>query len=146
MINDEQRITIPGSPFGVVRGIVYGYAGTDADVFLPQMRELGTGLVRLFLWWGQIEPEPDHFVWDAVDTLLDQLQPSDEVWIMLGSSSFWATRRSTDLLPASPCIASRKASSVGFLSPFLSWHVCPCSEATRVLMPSRQTTAQAVSS
>jgi hypothetical protein len=97
-----QDITWSESPFGVVRGFTYGYAGTGADVFMPQVRELGAGMVRLFLFWGQMEPEPGHYVWDAVDTFLDQLEPSDEGWIMLGTSSLWATRRAAELLPPSP--------------------------------------------
>jgi hypothetical protein len=54
------------------------------------------------LYWSQIEPESGRYVWDAVDTFLEQLEPSDEDWIMLGSSSQWATRRTTDVLPSSP--------------------------------------------
>src|SRR5581483_6470861 len=102
MIYDEKRITMPGSPFGIVRGFIYGDAGARADVFMPHVRELGAGLIRLFLWWGQIEPEPQRFVWDAVDAFLSQLESSDEAWVMLGSRSLWATRRSADMLPASP--------------------------------------------
>src|SRR5579884_1832708 len=95
-----------GSPFGVVWGFTYGLQkdGTKgrAEIFMPHVRELGCRSIRLFLFWGQIEPEPGHFDWESVDTFLEQLQPSDEAWVMLGTSSLWATRRSTELLPCSP--------------------------------------------
>src|SRR5690242_13755033 len=94
------------SPFGVVWGFTYGLQkdGTKerAETFMPHVRELGCRSIRLFLFWGQIESEPGHFDWESVDTFLEQLQPSDEAWVMLGTSSRWATRRSTDLLPCSP--------------------------------------------
>ncbi|QBD74524.1 hypothetical protein EPA93_00340 [Ktedonosporobacter rubrisoli] len=91
-----------GSPFGIVRGFVYGYEGVKADVFMPQLRALGAGAVRLFLFWNQMQPEPDCFVWDTVDTFLAQLEPADDAWIMLGSSSTWGTKQPSMLLPPSP--------------------------------------------
>lgn len=94
-----------GSPFGVVWGFAYGWQNETkgkAEIFMPQVRELGCRSIRLFLFWGLIEPEPGQFAWESVDTFLSQLQPSDEAWIVLGTSSPWATRRSTDVLPCSP--------------------------------------------
>src|SRR6185437_5380460 len=70
--------------------------------FVQQSRELGAGLVRAYLYWGQVEPEPGRYTWDVVDTLLDQLSGAEEVWITLCSSSPWATRQPTDFLPPSP--------------------------------------------
>ncbi|GHO90303.1 hypothetical protein KSF_003510 [Reticulibacter mediterranei] len=93
-----------GSPLGIVRGPLYGHLGIKADVFMPQVHQLGAHLVRLFLFWDQIEPEQGHFVWEAVDTLLDQLGPSDEVWITLNTSSKWATRHATTFQPPSPAL------------------------------------------
>jgi hypothetical protein len=93
-----------GSPLGIVRGPLYGHLGIKADVFMPQVHQLGAHLVRLFLFWDQVEPERGHFVWDAVDTLLEQLGPSDEAWITLNSSSLWATRHATNFQPPSPAI------------------------------------------
>ncbi|GHO41892.1 hypothetical protein [Ktedonospora formicarum] len=90
--------------FGIVRGPLYGYMGTKADVFMPQIHRLGVGLVRLFLFWNQVEPERDHFTWEVVDTFLEQLGPSDEAWITLHSSSLWATRQATGFQPPSPAI------------------------------------------
>lgn len=92
------------SPLGVVRGPLYGHLGIKADVFMPQVHQLGAHLVRLFLFWDQVEPERGRFVWDAVDTLLEQLEPSDEVWITLNTSSQWATRHATNFQPPSPAL------------------------------------------
>jgi hypothetical protein len=86
---------------GIVRGISYGLFGKP-DRFLPQLRELGAGLVRVYFYWSQVEPEPDRWSFDAVDTFLDQLDGSEEVWVTVCSSSRWATRQATDFLPPSP--------------------------------------------
>jgi hypothetical protein len=103
---DAERLTDnrQDSPFGVVRGPLYGHMGVRADVFMPQVHQLGVHLVRLFLFWDQIEPRQGYFVWDAVDTLLEQLGPSDEAWITLNSSSMWATRHPTHFQPPSPAL------------------------------------------
>jgi hypothetical protein len=103
---DTERLTNnrQDSPFGIVRGPLYGHMGVRADVFMPQVHQLGVHLVRLFLLWDQIEPQQGHFVWDAVDTLMEQLGPSDEVWITLNSSSMWATRHPTHFQPPSPAL------------------------------------------
>src|SRR5262249_52168434 len=93
----EGRITMPGSPFGVAWGFLYGYPGTKAEVFLPQLRQLGAGCTKLYLTWSQIEPKQGGFDWQAVDTFLGQLQSPDEALIAVWSSSTWATRRASPL-------------------------------------------------
>jgi hypothetical protein len=100
----ESRVTDhepAGIRCGVVRGISYGLFGPP-DLFVQRTRELGAGLIRAYLYWSQVEPEPDRYVWDAVDTLLDQLDGDQEVWITLCTSSPWATRVRTDFQPPSP--------------------------------------------
>jgi hypothetical protein len=92
---------LDGVRLGIVRGISYGLLGKP-DRFLPQLRELGAGLVRVYLYWSQVEPEPDRWSFDAVDAFLDQLDGSEEVWVTVCSSSRWATRQATDFLPPSP--------------------------------------------
>jgi hypothetical protein len=92
---------LDGVRLGIVRGISYGLFGKP-DRFLPQLRELGAGLVRVYFYWSQVEPEPDRWSFDAVDTFLDQLDGSEEVWVTVCSSSRWATRQATDFLPPSP--------------------------------------------
>jgi hypothetical protein len=91
----------PGIRLGVVRGISYGLFGEPGE-FVPQARALGAGLVRAYLYWGQVEPEPGRYRWDVVDTLLAQLDGDEEVWLTLCSSSPWGTRQPTDFLPPSP--------------------------------------------
>jgi hypothetical protein len=86
---------------GVVRGISYGLFGPP-DGFVPAARALGAGLVRAYLYWGQVEPRPGEYRWDVVDALLAQLDGGQEVWLTLCSSSPWATRQPTDFLPPSP--------------------------------------------
>ena len=93
---------MPGSPFGVAWGFLYGYPGTKAEVFLPQLRQLGAGCTKLYLTWSQIEPKKGGFDWQAVDTFLGQLQSPDEALIAVWSSSTWATRRASPLLLSSP--------------------------------------------
>jgi hypothetical protein len=91
----------PGIRLGVIRGISYGLLGAPGT-FVPQARALGAGVVRVYLYWSQIEPEPGRFSWDAVDALLAQLDGDEEVWVTVSSSSMWGTRRATDFLPPSP--------------------------------------------
>jgi hypothetical protein len=92
---------LTGIRLGVVRGISYGLFGKP-DEFVPQARALGAGLLRAYVYWAQVEPEPGRYVWDTVDALLAQLDGDEEVWITVCSSSTWATRESTNFLPPSP--------------------------------------------
>ena len=86
---------------GVVRGISYGLFGPP-DQFVPHARALGARVLRAYFFWGQVEPRPGEYRWDAVDALLRQFDGDEEVWITLCSSSPWATRTPTDFLPPSP--------------------------------------------
>jgi hypothetical protein len=95
-----------GIRLGVVRGISYGLFGPPGE-FVPQARALGAGLVRAYLFWSQVEPEPGHYRWDTVDALLGQLSGDEELWITLCSSSPWGTRQPTDFLPPSPAVDQR---------------------------------------
>ena len=90
----------------MVRGISYGLFGPPGE-FVPQARALGAGLVRAYLYWSQVEPEPGHYRWDTVDALLGQLDGDEELWITLCSSSPWGTRQPTDFLPPSPALDQR---------------------------------------
>jgi hypothetical protein len=91
----------PGIRLGVVRGISYGLFGEPGE-FVPQARALGAGLVRAYLYWGQLEPEPGRYRWQVLDALLGQLDGDEEVWLTVCSSSPWGTRQPTDFLPPSP--------------------------------------------
>ena len=91
----------PGVRLGIVRSISYGLFGKP-DQFVPQLRELGGTLVRVYFYWSQLEPESGRYTFEAVDAFLDQLDGSEEVWVTVCSSSRWATRQATDFLPPSP--------------------------------------------
>lgn len=92
--------TDTGIKLGIVRGISYGVFGPPGT-FMPQARALGARLVRVFLTWQQIEPQPGTYDWSAVDALLAQCEPGDRLWITVVTASRWATRQATDFLPAS---------------------------------------------
>jgi Beta-galactosidase len=91
----------PGVRLGIVRAISYGLFGKP-DTFVPQLRELGATLVRVYFYWSQVEPEPGQFDFGAVDAFLDQLDGSEEVWVTVCSSSPWATEQAASFLPPSP--------------------------------------------
>jgi hypothetical protein len=95
------EVALPGVRLGIVRSISYGLFGKP-DQFLPQLRELGAGLVRVYFYWSQVEPEPGRYSFDAVDAFLEQLDGSEEVWVTVCSSSRWATRQATEFVPPSP--------------------------------------------
>src|SRR3954467_3235359 len=90
-----------GIRWGIVRGISYGMFG-EPDSFVPPLRKLGGGLVRVYVYWGQVEPEPGRFDWSVVDAILDQLDPAAETGVAVCSSSPWGTRQPTGFLPSSP--------------------------------------------
>jgi hypothetical protein len=101
MTDDVTDFEPDGIRLGVVRGITYGLFGEPGE-FVPQARALGAGLIRAYVYWGQVEPEPGRYRWEVIDALLDQLAGDEEVWITVCSSSPWATRQPTDFLPPSP--------------------------------------------
>lgn len=90
------------SPFGVAWGFVYGYGPAKAETFMPELRSLGAGWTKVYLFWNQVEPERGHYDWTAVDALLAQIRSPDEALVALESASTWATRTKVPLLPPSP--------------------------------------------
>lgn len=99
---------MPTTPFlpsgirlGIARGVSYGLFG-PADAFALPCRKLGAGLVRLYIYWSQVQPEPGQWDWTAVDAFLGQVAATQEVWVTVCSSSSWATTEPTDFLPSSP--------------------------------------------
>jgi hypothetical protein len=90
-----------GIRLGIVRAISYGMFGPPEE-FMPQLRGLGASLVRVYVYWAQVEPRPGEYDWRIVDALLAQLDPADEVWVTVCSSSPWATKVPTDFQPPSP--------------------------------------------
>lgn len=96
------RIDSPGSPLGIAWGFLYGYFGTKAETFMPQLRDLGGGFTKVYLFWNQIEPEKGRFQWSAVDAFVNQLKSPEEGLISLFSTSTWAVRKPGTMLPPSP--------------------------------------------
>jgi hypothetical protein len=86
---------------GVARGVSYRLFG-PADRFVAASRELGAGLVRVYVYWSQVQPEPEAWDWTVVDSFLSQLTGQEEVWVTVCSSSPWATHQPADFLPSSP--------------------------------------------
>jgi hypothetical protein len=93
--------------FGIVRSISYGLFGPP-DTFVPEARKLGAEVIRIYLYWGQIQPEPGALRFDIVDTFLEQLDGTEEVWVTVCSSSPWATTTSTTFIPSSPAKDDRE--------------------------------------
>ncbi|WBB98271.1 MULTISPECIES: hypothetical protein [unclassified Solwaraspora] len=96
-----------GVRLGVVRGISYGMYGRP-ERFVPQVRAMNAGLIRVYVYWSQIEPVSGRFDFDVVDALFDQLDGTEEIWVTVCSSSPWATRVPTRLLPPSPAKSLRR--------------------------------------
>jgi hypothetical protein len=95
-------LTLPGSPFGIAAGFLYGYEGTRAYQFMPQVRALHAGFTKVYLFWNQVEPERGRYDWTAVDRFVAQLRTPEEGLIALFSASQWATRTVARQLPPSP--------------------------------------------
>jgi hypothetical protein len=94
--------TLPASPFGVAWILLYGYLGIPAVRYAPQLREVGAGFTKIYLFWQQIESEKGCFDWAAVDAFVGQLSSADAGLVSLFSSSQWATEQPSVLLPPSP--------------------------------------------
>jgi hypothetical protein len=102
---------------GVARGVSYGLFGAPDELVAPS-RALGAGLVRVYVYWSQVQPQPERWDWTVVDSVLTQLTGEEEVWMTVCSSSPWATREPTDFLPSSP--AKDEAAFSRFVSALVS--------------------------
>ncbi|MEO8412959.1 MAG: hypothetical protein ABI472_04840 [Ginsengibacter sp.] len=97
---DSAIISMPGPLLGVAWGFTYGY-DIKPVIFLPQLKKMGVSLTKLYVFWQQLEPAKGQYQWNAVDTFLKQLTPNDEALISVFSSSMWATRVPSTVLPPS---------------------------------------------
>src|ERR1700756_1982648 len=70
----------PGIRMGIARGVSYGLFGPP-DALVCPTRALGAGLVRVYIYWSQVQPEPERWDWTAVDSVLTQLTGQEEVWV-----------------------------------------------------------------
>lgn len=96
----ETDILLP--PIGIAWGFLYGYPPEPPVTFIPSLNDLGVHSTKVYLIWHQIEPEKGKYNWKTVDFLLNQIKPEDQVLVSIFSSSTWATKTTTAMLPASP--------------------------------------------
>jgi hypothetical protein len=96
------RLELPGSSMGIAWFFVYGHGGVPAVTFMPPLRDLGAGFTKVYLFWQQLEPEKGKFDWTAADAFVGQLQTRDEGLISIFSSSQWAVKHPSSMLPPSP--------------------------------------------
>jgi hypothetical protein len=91
-----------GFRFGVVRGVSYGLFGAP-DRFVQQAGALGASVVRIYIYWSQVEPEEGSVDLSVVDHLIEQLtEPGPELWVTVCSASPWGTQVPTTFQPQSP--------------------------------------------
>jgi hypothetical protein len=88
---------------GVVRGISYGLFAKP-DPFMDAARSVGAGLVRVYVYWSQVEPERGRYDWSVADAILAEADDDADLWITVCSSSMWGTRTPTDFQPPSPAV------------------------------------------
>lgn len=88
--------------FGVAWGFLYGYGEAKPETFVPELRSLGAGWSKVYLFWNQLEPEKGRYDWTALDAYVAQLKSPDEGLVSLFSASQWATRTAVPMLPPSP--------------------------------------------
>jgi hypothetical protein len=55
----KETVVLSDIRLGIARGVSYGLFGAP-DEFVPASRALGAGLVRLYVYWSQVQPEPDE--------------------------------------------------------------------------------------
>ena len=89
-------------PIGIAWGFLYGYPPEAPVAFIPSLNKLKVHSTKVYLFWQQIEPEKGKYNWETVDFLLSQIKPEDKVLVSVFSSSTWATRVSSAMLPPSP--------------------------------------------
>jgi hypothetical protein len=58
---------------------------------LARLAHSGVSSVRLLLDWNRVEPQPNHFTWDAYDALIDAARAQNlDVVLVLGPCAEWA--------------------------------------------------------
>ncbi|HEU5078725.1 MAG TPA: hypothetical protein VFT72_05905 [Opitutaceae bacterium] len=93
---------MPASPFGVAWSFLYGYSGMPAVDYSPQLKEVGAGFTKVYLFWNQLEPEKGRFDWTALDAFTKQLPSPDAGLVAIFSASQWGAEKPAAMLPPSP--------------------------------------------
>ncbi|HEY9290579.1 MAG TPA: beta-galactosidase, partial [Microlunatus sp.] len=101
MLSKREARTVDPVRLGICRGGTYGLFAAPEPIVAPA-RRLGAAVVRINLFWSQLEPAPGQYDWTALDTFLDQLHGDVQAWITVAGSSTWGSRISTPFLPPSP--------------------------------------------
>ncbi len=99
---ESSGFALPGKPLGIAWGFLYGHNGVPAAEFLPDVRELGGGFSKVYLFWEQLEPNRGEYDFSDLDAYLDQLEEPEEGLVSIFSASTWATEVPSDMLPPSP--------------------------------------------
>lgn len=94
--------TTPVSPFGVAWSFLYGYFGVPAADYSTQLKEVGAGFTKVYLFWNQLEPAKGKYDWSALDAFANQLPSPDAGLVALFSSSQWGSEKPSAMLPPSP--------------------------------------------
>ncbi|MGD9633444.1 MAG: hypothetical protein AB7G28_09580 [Pirellulales bacterium] len=93
---------VTNARLGIGFAFLYGYQGVPAVPFMPAVHELGGGNAKIYVFWNQLEPEQGKYDWSATDAFVDQLHSPEEGLIAVFSSSTWATKLQSTMIPASP--------------------------------------------
>ncbi len=70
----DLRLTMPGSPLGIAWVFFYGYLGVKPEPYMPQVRDLGAGFTKVYLFWNQVEPQKGRYDWTAVDAFVGPVE------------------------------------------------------------------------
>ena len=67
----------------------------DLQRNLKKAKELGAHSMRIDMWWGIIQPEPDRFDWDLPDLVIDEIcRAGLEPYPILCYNSIWSSEES----------------------------------------------------
>ncbi len=101
-IAQRDKHPLDPAPLGIAWGFLYGTSGVPAEKFVPKIKSLGGEFSKIYLLWQQVEPQKGKYDWAAVDAYVKQLDSRHQGLISIFSSSLWATRRPSAMLPPSP--------------------------------------------
>jgi hypothetical protein len=101
IINAASVTPTPASPFGAAWAFLYGYSGVPAANYATQLKEIGAGFTKVYLFWNQLEPSKGRFDWTALDAFANQLPTPDAGLVAIFSASQWGSEKPSAMLPPS---------------------------------------------